>query len=129
MNIKEIEDRIAKYFSTRPEIKGGYIFGSRAKGKENKLSDIDIAILIDENSVEEFYPYGYKARILTDLLKILKTNNIDLVILNNASCLLRHRVIRYGKVIYSRAELDRINFQVRTIDEYTDVKRLLIKHH
>lgn len=129
MNTKEIKDIITKYFSTRSEIKVGYIFGSRAKGEGNKLSDIDIGILIDEASIQGIYPYGYKAKILTDLSKSLKTNNIDLVILNNAPCLLRHRVVRYGKVVYSCAEQERINFQVRTINEYNDIKRLLIAHH
>ncbi|MBU2573712.1 MAG: nucleotidyltransferase domain-containing protein [Elusimicrobia bacterium] len=125
MDIKEIEGRLARYFSSRPEIKAGYIFGSRTRGVENGLSDIDVAILVDDAISPETYPYGYKAKILTDLLKLLKTDNIDLVVLNNAPCLLRHRAICRGRLVYSGAERERIKFQVRTIAEYCDFKRLM----
>ncbi|MBI4802147.1 MAG: hypothetical protein HY796_06450 [Elusimicrobia bacterium] len=50
MNIEEIENKLAGYFSTRPEIEVGYIFGSRRSGKENKLEhglQIAIQSLID----------------------------------------------------------------------------------
>lgn len=126
-----MEDTIQKlreYFSTRTEIKVAYIFGSKVSKRENRLSDIDIAILINEALLKVVYPYGYKARILTDLMKLLKTNKVDLVILNQAPPLLRHRVIYYGRLIYSCAESDRINLEVRTINEYNDLKRLLDVH-
>ena len=128
VEIDEIQDRVADYLATRPEIKVGYIFGSRATNKGNKLSDIDIALLIDRALLKGSFPYGYKARILTDLAKILRTDRMDLVILNDAPCLLGHRVIRYGKVLFSRDESERIDFQVSMINKYLDIKRLLLAH-
>ena len=127
--IINIKQRLVDYFSARPEIKFAYIFGSTAKGMTTCLSDIDIAIFVDFNIMKRHYPYGYKASVLTDLLKLLQTNDVDMVILNSASCLLKHRVIRDGIVIYSCSEKDRINFQVRTIDEYIDLKHLLEIHN
>jgi len=124
-NINEIKRILKSYFLEHSEIEVVYIFGSLASGKANALSDIDIGILLDKGQIDEkLYRYGYKAEILTDLIKLLKTNNVDLVILNEANYLLRHRVLYSGKVIYSRSEKRRIQFQVNTIDKYADFKQL-----
>ena len=55
------------------------------------------------------YRYGYKAEVLSDLIKLLKTNNVDLVILNEADILLRHRVSYFSKLIYSKNEKNELN--------------------
>lgn len=127
-DLKEIKERASRYFATRPEIKVGYLFGSRVKGRENKLSDIDLAVLVDESALSEAYPYGYQANILTDLFKTFGTNKIDLVILNRAQFLLRHRIICHGQAIYVREESARVNLQVKTVGEYLDMKPLLNVH-
>jgi predicted nucleotidyltransferase len=43
---KDIE-RIIHYFRDRDEVSALYLFGSSAKGKKTKESDIDIAVLLD----------------------------------------------------------------------------------
>lgn len=128
-DIKEVQEILKEYFQKHPEIEVAYIFGSKALGRENLLSDIDIALLIDRERIkEEIYPYGYKAHILADLLQLLKTNDVDLVILDEANPLLRHRILYFGKIIYSRDERKRIKFQVDTINKYNDYKYLLKSH-
>ena len=120
---------LADYFQRHVEIEVAYIFGSMARGTESALSDIDIAILIDDQQIDEDeFRYGYKAEILADLMKIFKTNHVDLVILNEANTLLRHRVLYHGKLIYSKNEKKRIEFQTNTIDRYIDFKELIKPH-
>jgi len=46
------------------------------------------------------------------------------VILNETSPLLRHKVIYYEELIYSIDEKRRIGFQVDTINRYIDYKML-----
>lgn len=128
-NINEIQKILKEYFKTHPEVEVAYVFGSLSQGKINPLSDIDIALLIDRNKIkEETYPYGYKAEILADLVQLLKTNNVDLVLLDEANPLLRHRILYFGKVIYSRDERKRIKFQIDTINKYNDYKYLFKWH-
>ena len=104
-NIDKIKEILKQYFKKHPEIEVAYIFGSVAQGKENPLSDIDIAIIINPQQInEKMYRYGYKAEVLSDLIKLLKTNNVDLVILNEADIVLRHRVSYFSKLIYSKNE-------------------------
>jgi len=109
-NIDKIKEILKQYFKKHPEIEVAYIFGSVAQGKENPLSDIDIAIIINPQQInEKMYRYGYKAEVLSDLIKLLKTNNVDLVILNEADILLRHRVSYFSKLIYSKNEKNELN--------------------
>ena len=123
--IDEIKNILNNYFKKHPEVEVAYIFGSVAQGKPNALSDVDIAIIIDRQQInEEAYSYGYKAEILADLIKLLKTNHIDLVILNEANTLLKHRVLYFGKLIYTTNERKRIAFQTTTINKYNDFKQL-----
>lgn len=124
-----IIEKIKVLFYPRKEIILTYLYGSLAKGVAHPQSDIDIAILLSENISEEAYPYGYRAEILSDLMKALQTNRIDLVTLNEAPPFLRFQVIRYGVLIFSRSEAKRIDFQVKTITKYNDVKRLLYVQH
>jgi len=128
MSVKEIKDKLAKYFSTRPEIKVGYIFGSKAKGEENRLSDIDVAILIDEEKAAKNLSYRYKAKVLTELMGILRTQKVDLVILNESPLFLCFRVIRDGLILYSKDEIKRIRFEVKIMSRYLDRKFYYDRH-
>ena len=129
ITMDEIKNTLNGYLQKHPEIVVAYIFGSLAQGKTNALSDIDIAIITDSQQINnKTYRYGYKAEILTDLIKLLKTNNIDLVILNKANTLLKHRVLYHGILIYSKNERERINFQIDTINKYNDFKQLIKPH-
>ena len=108
ITMDEIRNTLNGYLQKHPEIEVAYIFGSLAQGKTNALSDIDIAIITDSQQINnKTYRYGYKAEILTDLIKLFKTNNIDLVILNKANTLLKHRVLHNGILIYSKNERER----------------------
>jgi hypothetical protein len=128
-NIDEIREIMKGYFQKHPEIEVAYVFGSVTQGRVNVLSDIDIAIILDKGQVnEKLYRYGYKAEILTDLIKLLRTNNVDLVILNEANSLLKHRVLYFSKVIYSKNEKKRIQFQIDTINKFNDFKQLIKPH-
>lgn len=125
---KDLIKTLSHYFASRPEIRLGYLFGSHALGRANPMSDIDIAVLVDEKQGGGSYPYGYKARICTDLMKILKTNHVDVVLLNKASYFLRHRVISCGRPLYAREEIERVYFEADTMGRYPDIKRLLALH-
>ena len=130
LTINEIKNTLNGYLQKHPEIEVAYIFGSLSQGKNNALSDIDIVIFTDSQQINnKTYRYGYQAEILTDLIKLLKTNNIDLVILNKANTLLKHRVLHHGILIYSKNEREHINFQIDTINKYNDFKQLIKPHN
>lgn len=127
--VNEIKRTLEDYFIKHPEIEVVYIFGSVAKEQTNDLSDVDIGVILNYEKIEDgLYPYGYKANMLTDLMKLLKTNKVDLVILNNSSPLLKHRVLYFGKIIYLHDKQKHIRFQIDTINRYNDFKYLSKPH-
>ena len=124
-NITEIRKNLEPYFRRHFEIDCAYVFGSVAKQRTNSLSDIDIAVLVNSGNIKEHaYHYGYKAGLITDMMKLLKTSRVDLVILNRAPVLLQHRVVCTGRLIYSRNEKERIALQTAAINKYNDMKYL-----
>ncbi|MEA3355929.1 MAG: nucleotidyltransferase domain-containing protein [Candidatus Bipolaricaulota bacterium] len=122
-----IRKKIEPYFAQRKEVLLAYLFGSVAQGRANRLSDIDIALLVDEKESERLntkQPYGYKATVIADLMGLLQTNEIDLILLHEAPPLLTNEVISEGSLLFCRDENVRVAFEVTAKHKYIDTKPL-----
>lgn len=124
-----LEGILRTYFQTRPEVHIAYLFGSQATGKTTPLSDVDIAVLVDLSVLSSSTPYGYKAEIAADLIKVLKTNQVDLVLLNEAPPFLLHRILKSGRCLCARDRQTRLRFETDAVGRYLDVKPLLQSHY
>lgn len=107
-----LNDLLEKY-----DIKLIYIFGSYAKGKNDKNSDLDIAVLLEKG----YNPLD-KLSLIGDFTDIFKRDDIDLVILNDANPVLEHQVIKYGKLAYLKDEDVKVFYEVRVLKEYMDME-------
>lgn len=119
--------KLKNYFSKRPEILLAYLFGSEATKRTHKLSDFDIAIYSDPNQMRVLNtkePFGYQAAILSELIGLLKRNDIDLVILNRATPLLAYEVVRSGENIFCRSKNFRTEYEIKIFQKYVDTKKL-----
>jgi hypothetical protein len=96
-----LAERVAAVLSARPEILEAYLFGSRARGAGHAHSDVDVAVFIDEGSIDPG-PFGYRSELTTALMSGLGTNAVDVVVLNHAPPLLYHRVLRDGLRLFAR---------------------------
>ncbi len=123
-----LEAVLRSYFKTRPEVRLAYLFGSQATGKANRLSDVDVAVLTDPSRVKKNLPYGYKAELGTDLMKLLKTNRVDIVLLNEAPPFLRHQVLKTGKLLFANDQKTRVQFEAQEMSRYPDLYRLFQKY-
>ena len=95
-----IRKELEQYFAKREEILFCFLFGSTANDKTTGISDIDVAVMLDESKIDELKnPYGYKAELLAKLISLLSFNDIDLIILNEAPLLLKHRIVQSGRKI------------------------------
>ncbi len=63
---------IAKFKKT---VKAVVIYGSTATGKQNKKSDIDVFVIMDDTKVEQEIPPEIKERIWNEMLRIAKETN------------------------------------------------------
>jgi len=124
---KEIRERLTPLFDRRREVIAAYLFGSAAGGHLHTESDVDIALLVDQEGYEKLdraEPYGYKAGMIAELVRTLGTDKVDLVLLHQAPPLLANEVISKGKLLFSRDEKARHEFEVSAKLRYLDTKPL-----
>lgn len=96
-----------------------YIFGSYVQNKLRKDSDIDIAIYL-EGKVD-LDEYMKIKMLLSDNLK----REVDLVILNHATPLLKFEVYRNNILLFAHDKTAESKFKVKTLFEYSDIKKYL----
>ncbi len=116
--------KLAPLLAAKPEICFAYIFGSVAKGTAGKLSDIDIAIFVDPLHKMPMTGYGYKSELSVELKSVL-AREVDLVLLNDASTVLKYQVLKNGVLAYCRSDVERRDFHENTVKKYLDFKPLL----
>ncbi len=104
-----------------------YLFGSQLHGITGKLSDVDIAVFMDKN-LSDRERFDKKLRIMSEVSTLLKKDEIDIVILNDAYPLLEHRIIKHGNLIFSEDEKERIQYEVRATMRYLDFKPFIEKY-
>ena len=115
-NIEDLIPKALTYLQSMPDILFAYLFGSFGRGKQLPLSDVDFAVYLKEPTVV----HEKKMEILGALIDILQTDEIDLVILNNASLPLRMRILENKKVIVDREPFLRHRYESLTMREYFD---------
>jgi predicted nucleotidyltransferase len=121
---KEFIEALRKIFKSEEKILVAYLFGSHAKKLNTPISDVDIAILLSETPKNLFEYYLYMVNKLSGIVG----DNLDLIILNTAPPMLKHQIIKYGKIIYTRDEKERIKFEARAESEYLDFSRALRRY-
>lgn len=117
--LKHILERLPKartYFASQPPVIFAYVFGSFAKGRTTSFSDIDIAVYVKSTKDLSII----KTHLISDLIDILETDNLDLVILNTASLFLKAQVIKQKKIIIDKQPFVRHKFESLTLREYFD---------
>jgi len=111
---------IAKEFvATEPKIKFAYLFGSMARQMCGSLSDLDIAVYLDQ----KLDLFSWRLHLMTALAKALGTEKFDLVVLNRAPVVLRYEVVRSG-VVLKEDRARRVMFETSVLQEYLDSAHL-----
>jgi len=115
-NIEELIPKALTYLQSVSDILFAYLFGGFGRGMRHPLSDLDMAVYLKENTgVQE-----KKMEILGALIDILQTDEIDLVVLNNAPLPLRRRILESKKVIVDHEPFRRHHYESLTMREYFD---------
>lgn len=121
-----IGKKIARLFRRYPYIAAAYQYGSTVRGQEGPLSDLDIAIVVEENQAPMSLELLRVELLLAyELQKELNLREVDLVTLNHQPLLLQHAVLRTGILIYETDPKYRIPFIRRVIQAYLDFQPTL----
>jgi hypothetical protein len=120
---KDISDRIkyaSLYLEKRKDVIFAYLFGGLAKGDAKPLSDVDIAVYLDEG----VDCINAKMDILEDLIDILNTDEIDLIVLNRSSLPLSMNVIKNNRLLVDKQPFVRHAHYSLVMRKYFDYNRL-----
>jgi predicted nucleotidyltransferase len=109
-------DALQRWAASRPDVDAVWLFGSRAKGTAHPSSDVDIAILF----AREMVPGGMARLNLIVELSDFLTADVDVVILNSAGELIVNQILRFGKRVYTRREVQTALFELAAYGKYGD---------
>lgn len=103
-----------------------YLFGSTAKMKSNKHSDVDIGVYLSKDIVKKnkFYPEQLAAKIEKKINK-----PVDVRVLNHQNLIFLHQVLKYGELLICKNDKKRILFETRIYDEYLDFKYFIDRYN
>lgn len=113
------KNKIAEIAESFNDIEAVYLFGSQAEKRANENSDIDIGVLLKEDTSKKIKVELYKEFVKAGLDKI------DLVVLNRASYLLAFEVVKNNNLIYKKENFDAASYQSLVIKKFLDFKYYL----
>ncbi len=96
-----------------------YLFGSQARGQARPVSNVDIAVYLNEG-LKKGERFDLKLRLIGDLSVILQTDGVDLLLLRDLPLFFQYRIVREGKLIFCKDELQRIRFEFRVMSLFFD---------
>lgn len=115
-------ERLARALDV-PGVVAAALIGSQATGRAGPLSDVDVAVWLDpgldwRERVERSLKLGEAASAA------LRTDEVDLIVLNDASPLMRHRAMRDGVRLVQRDFGARVRLEARGLLDYLDTAPL-----
>jgi predicted nucleotidyltransferase len=115
----ELLSRVKRALLPIAGVQAAFLFGSRATGRARPDSDIDIAVLL-ENAPPSHERKGVLWPLLTALGSELRSDRVDLVVLNEAPPKLAFQVLKQGLVAFARDPVELHRFRVRTYSLHAD---------
>ena len=104
--------------AAEPAVVAGYVFGSVATGHADATSDLDVAVLCEED-LDAGSALDLQLRLVGCLAEH-SARPVDLVSLNAAAPMLAYEVVTEGALLYERSAQERVSFQARVYGEYFD---------
>ena len=122
LNIAEHQEQLNRIFATHG-VALAYLFGSQAEAKAGPLSDVDIAVLLGPQVPREQW-FDTQLDLISELTSLWHRNDVDVVILNQATPVLAYEVVRFGQVLYEVEPGTRVDYEVAALRRYVDTKPL-----
>ncbi|WP_337288948.1 nucleotidyltransferase domain-containing protein [Candidatus Methylomirabilis sp.] len=112
-----------------PGVMFAYLFGGAATSRLRPLSDVDVAVYLDD-SVD---PIEGRLKAVGVVTTHLGTDEVDLVVLNTAPTVLTGRILQTRRVICDRDPFRRHRFESLVLREFFDFRifehRLLVRRY
>lgn len=110
--MENINQKIVEFLTKKYKLKVIILFGSYARNTQNAESDIDIAIILNDN---------INIETIKDELEDLLRKEVDLINLNNINDSFRYEILMNGKVLYTSNELEFEMYKIDMFREYLEL--------
>lgn len=118
-----MEKKISKILKKEKNILFAYIFGSYARKEATEGSDVDIAVFLKEPDVIEKDP-KFEVKLALKIERAIK-RPVDVRIINNRPLTFINQILKNGKLLFSKSEKERINFETKMFNLYSDFHHLM----
>lgn len=105
--------KIIEAIKAYPEVIAIYLFGSHARGEATPLSDVDIAVILENPTPE-----------LEAEIGSFSSPQMDIVLFHRLPLHIKHEVFKYGKEIFVRSEEKLLAIKLDVLREYLDTVRM-----
>jgi hypothetical protein len=99
------------------------LIGSQARGTVGPLSDVDIGVWHDPG-LDSKARFRLQLDLIGAASGALGTDEVDVVMLNGAPPLMRHRAVRDGRLLVERDPVARVRLDARALLDYLDTAPL-----
>ncbi len=114
-----LKSRLAEVLARHP-VTLAYLYGSAATGKMTPLSDVDIALVVDESRVAPADRLHLELAVGGQIADRCDIREADVRVINHAPLMFRGEVVTFGILLYCRNDEARVEFETRTRSEYFD---------
>ena len=116
-----IEDRLTTLgaiLEAEPAVRFAYLFGGAGRRDLRPLSDVDVAVYLDD----ALDPASARLDLIEVVTSHLGTDEIDLVVLNQASTALTGRILQTRRVIVDKEPFLRHRFESLELRKFLDFR-------
>lgn len=107
-----------------PEVVFAYVFGGMGAGRPTPLSDVDVAVYLAEGAD----PLGTRLEVVAKVTAHLRTDEVDVVVLNSAPAALLGRILATRRVLVDRDPFCRHRFESGALRESFDFRIFERRH-
>jgi len=111
--------KIKGLFNAHSCVELAYLFGSMARGGRGKLSDVDVGVYLNDALIKEERDEEM-LNILSGIVSLLKTDKVDLVVMNDAPVSLNYEIIKCNAPLFMRDGGKKIDVEQRILSRYLD---------
>jgi hypothetical protein len=111
--------RLQHLLARQKNVRLAYLFGSYGKGTQGLLSDIDVAVLLS-NDLTKHERQELELELIGEISSTLKTDRLDLVVMNDAPIELNYEIIKHGRILHIRDQGEKVDVESMILSRYLD---------
>lgn len=127
--INRLREKAEEIFKPFP-VDVAYVYGSVARGTPHPFSDVDVAVVLEEEALARMSPTErlfLELRIERAIEDIAGIKNAEVRIVNRAPAILLGAVTCEGKRIYCRNDDHRVSFETYAWSRYFDYRPVYLR--